>query len=434
MGWTAVGLLVLHLAGLAWLGAGVLVDGTRELTTGEWAPGVGIVLRADALGVTFAFFSSFVLLVALLYELASGAMSRTFAALVLFQTAGLTGLFLTGDVFNFFVFFELSLIAGYVLATHGEGPRQLSSAFIFAVVNLLGSFVFLLAVASIYHVTGTLEMLTVADRLAVVEPTSVILIAISVFVAFGVKLGLFPFHFWIPPLYTGARPAVAAILAGAVANIGAYGFLRFGAIVLPAELELGAGVLIVLGVLSILYGSAQALSRRTTTEVIAYSAIGQVGYILIALAVGGPVGYTAAVVYSLVNSFNKVVLFLAAGARGRFVGAAFAVGALSVVGLPPTTGFIAKVELFLAGLEADRSALLVGLIVLGSLLSFVYMFQVYQHVYWRGGGGEGDPSSRGARLIVLAFALLIVLAGIWPEPLLWISERAAEVLLEEAGP
>lgn len=428
VGWTAAGALALHVVALGWLGADVLLHEPREVVTGGWPAGVGIVLRADALGVTFAFFSSAVLLVALVYELASGGGSRAFPALVLFEAAGLTGLFLTGDVFSFFVFFELSMIAAYVLSTHGEEASQLGAAFIFAVVNLLGSFIFLIAVAAIYHVTGTLEMTAVAERIAGVEAQSVLLIAVTIFVAFGVKLGLFPFHFWLPPLYTGARPAVAAILSGAVANIGAYGLLRFGAAVLPEELDLGATVLAVLGAGSIVYGSAQALSRRVTSEVLAYSSVGQAGYILIALAVGGPVGYAAAVVYALVNSLNKVTLFLAAGARGWLVGGSFAVGALSVVGLPPTAGFLAKVELFLTGLEAESPAL-VALIVLGGLLSFVYMFQVYQHDYWRS-EKRGPASPRSVRLLVLALALLLLAVGVWPEPLLRLGESAAGTLLQ----
>jgi multicomponent Na+:H+ antiporter subunit D len=294
------------------------------------------------------------------------------------------------------------------------------------VVNLLGSFVFLIAVAAIYHVTGALEMGTVAARMDEVEPNSVILIAVAVFVAFGVKLGLFPFHFWLPPVYTGARPAVAAILSGAIANIGPYGLIRFGGAILPAELEIGATVLAAVGGASILYGSMQAMARRATTEVLAYSSIGQNGYVLLALAVGGPLGFTAAIVYSLVNALNKTVLFFAAGARGRLVGAAFAIGAFSVVGVPPTAGFFAKVELFLAGIETGRYAL-VSLVVIGGALSFLYMFQIYQHDYWR--SRDGVRFGMRLQLLVFAVAAFIVALGLWPEPLLRLTEHAVEGVL-----
>lgn len=430
VGWFAVTAAATGFGAVAALAALVVVDGPREVVAGGWPPGVGIVLRADALGVAFAVLSSGVLLVALAQQVIAGVRSRTFPALVLFLATGLTGLFLTGDVFNFYVFFELSMIAAYVLTTYGGRARQTGGAFIFAVVNLLGSFIFLIAVAAIYHVTGTLEMRAVADQLAVVEPSTVILIAVALFVAFGVKLGLFPFHFWLPVVYAGARPTVAAILGGALANIGSYGVLRFGAGLLPRELELGAVALLVIGGASIVYGSLQAVSRRTAPEVLAYSSIGQVGYVLVALSVGGRTGLAAAVVFSLVNSLNKALLFLTVELRGWLVGAAFAVGALSVTGVPPSAGFFGKAALFRAGLDAGDAAVVV-LLFLGGALSFVYMFQIYQRDHWRPASGIAprSPSPLAARAIAIGLAMLVIALGVWPEPLLSIGEDAASALL-----
>lgn len=430
VGWFAVTAAATGFGTVAALAALVVVDGPREVVAGGWPPGVGIVLRADALGVAFAVLSSGVLLVALAQQVIAGVRSRTFPALVLFLATGLTGLFLTGDVFNFYVFFELSMIAAYVLTTYGGRARQTGGAFIFAVVNLLGSFIFLIAVAAIYHVTGTLEMRAVADQLAVVEPSTVILIAVALFVAFGVKLGLFPFHFWLPVVYAGARPTVAAILGGALANIGSYGVLRFGAGLLPRELELGAVALLVIGGASIVYGSLQAVSRRTAPEVLAYSSIGQVGYVLVALSVGGRTGLAAAVVFSLVNSLNKALLFLTVELRGWLVGAAFAVGALSVTGVPPSAGFFGKAALFRAGLDAGDAAVVV-LLFLGGALSFVYMFQIYQRDHWRPASGIAprSPSPLAARAIAIGLAMLVIALGVWPEPLLSIGEDAASALL-----
>ncbi|HVM17831.1 MAG TPA: proton-conducting transporter membrane subunit [Gaiellaceae bacterium] len=425
--WAGVTALLVHLASLLVLAYDVHGGTGVEGVTGGWPQGVGIRLRADALGLVFAVLSSGVLTAALVHEALRGVRSRAFPALVLFLATGLTGLFLTADVFNFFVFFELSMIAAYVLSVYGEERKQIGGALIFAVVNLLGSFLFLIAVGAMYHVTGTLDMRAIAARFDTVEPASAIMIAVTVFVAFGVKLGLFPFHFWLPPLYTGARPAVAAILAGALANIGSYGLIRFGAGILPNELEFGALVVLLLGAASIVYGSMQALSRAAVGEVLAYSAIGQAGYILVALAVGGPVGYAAAVLYSVVNSLNKVLLFLAIGLRGWLVGAAFVVGAFSVAGVPPTAGFFAKVAMFQTGVASTHPILLVALIFVGSALSFVYMFQIYQHEYWRT-EQAGPVSAPVRRALVAGLAVVVVGLGVWPEPLLELSRRAAEVL------
>src|SRR4029079_5221597 len=147
------------------------------------------------LGVLFAALSSLTLLAATCHELADGMRERSFPGLVLLLATGLTGVFVTGDLFNFYVFFELSMTAAYVLATYGGGRRELSAALVFTAANLLGTFVFLLSVAGIYHVTGTLDMSQIAARMAHVDATTGILIAVGFFVAFGVTLGLFHFHF-----------------------------------------------------------------------------------------------------------------------------------------------------------------------------------------------------------------------------------------------
>jgi len=214
-----------------------------------------------------------------------------------------------------------------------------------------------------------------------VDPNAAILIAVGFFAAFSVKLGLFPFHFWLPTVYTGARPAVAAILSGGLANIGAYGMLRFGAELLTDELALASTALIVIGCASIVYGGVLAVSRRTSSEMLAYSAIGQVGYVLAAIGVGGQVGFAAAILYTVVNALNKILLFLTVEMRGAIVGAVFALGALSVAGVPPAAGFVGKLELFRAAVDSPA---ILALFVLGSALSFVYVFQIYQFDFWRG--------------------------------------------------
>jgi multicomponent Na+:H+ antiporter subunit D len=164
--------------------------------------------------------------------------------------------------------------------------------------------------------------------------------------------------------------------------------------------------------------------------VLAYSAIGQVGYVLIALAVGGPVGYAAAILYAIVNALNKTLLFLTVRVRGWLVGTCFAIGALSVAGVPPSAGFFGKVELFRAGIEA-RSAVLVALIFLGGALSFVYMFQIYQRDFWR---DQHEPSAgRALRVPGVLLALVVLVLGLWPEPLLAVSREAAAALTGGRG-
>jgi multicomponent Na+:H+ antiporter subunit D len=424
--WVGVAALAATLVALVTVTAQVLATGPITMTTGNWPVGVGITVRADALGVTFALLSVGMLTAAVVHQAFDRAGEREFPGLVVLLAAGLNGAFLTGDIFNFYVFFELALIASYVLALQGGSPRVLAAGLVFTAVNLLGTFVFLISVAGVYRVTGTLDMGLIGERMASADPNAAILIAVGFFVAFGVKLGLFPFHFWLPTVYTAASPAVAAILSGSLANIGAYGLLRFGAGLLPRELELAAGALIVIGAASIVYGGVLAVSRRTASEMLAYSAIGQVGYVLVAIGVGGSVGFAAAILYTIVNATNKTMLFLTAHQRGAVVGGLVALGALSIAGVPPAVGFVGKLGLFRA---VVGDPIVVVVFVLGSLLSFVYAFQIYQFEHWRPDSSAARPLSRWpARLVPIVLGGLILALGIWPEPLLALSDAAARVL------
>jgi multicomponent Na+:H+ antiporter subunit D len=157
---------------------------------------------------------------------------------------------------------------------------------------------------------------------------------------------------------------------------------------------------------------------------LAYSAIGQIGYVLVAIGVGGQVAFAAAILYTVVNSLNKTLLFLSAQMRGAVVAGAFALGAFSVVGVPPAAGFVGKLELFRA---AADEPVLIALFFVGSALSFVYAFQIYQHDFWRG-PRRGPTSAASEQAVIVVLALLVLAAGLWPEPLLALSHDAAEAL------
>lgn len=422
-----LGLLGSLLASI-WVALTVFTTGPVELMVGGWDQGIGIRLRADALGVIYILLANALLLFALVYEERAQVQERTFPALVLFLATGLNGLFLTGDAFNFYVFFEIAMTSSFVLVSYGQGPREVRDSLIFTVINLLGSVFFLAGVTGLYHVTGTLDMEIIATRIDTVEPASVIMIAILVFVAFSLKLGLFPFHFWLPAVYRGIRPVSAAILSGVLANVGSYGLIRFGADVLPAELEFGAPVLLILGMASVFYGALLAISRSNEREVLAYSSISQAGYILIALSVGGAVGLAAAILYSVVNALNKTLLFLTSGLRGPGAGIAFAIGAFSVAGLPPAVGFFGKAALFQSGIRADSLAF-VSLVLLGSALSFVYMFRTFQRSFWATPAEGTHPELSPRLFVVLVLAGGVLLLGLWPESLLAAAQLAAAGLL-----
>jgi multicomponent Na+:H+ antiporter subunit D len=314
------------------------------------------------------------------------------------------------------------------MATYGESPRQLRAALIFIVVNFLGSVLFLIGIAAIYHTTGYLDMERISTQMPLLDENPAILTATIIFVAFSTKLGLFPFHFWLPAVYTGTRPAVAAMFSGALANIGTYGLIRFGADIFPRELQEGAKVLVFLGAVSVVYGGLQAVARHTPNEVLAYSAIGQVGYFLIALSIGGESGYRAAIVFAVINSLNKLLLFLAVSLRGWIAGAAFAVGAFSVAGVPPAGGFFAKMAVFEVSVDAQRPYI-ITLLFVGGAFSFIYMFYLYRARFWVNQPND-EATTPSALALVAVVALIVIAVGLYPEPLLALSQTATEWLPE----
>ncbi|NPD26913.1 complex I subunit 5 family protein [Corallococcus exiguus] len=423
--WLAIAGLAGTLVCTVWLLPQAWSAQAPQFVTGDWPVGVGIRLRADQLSIVFALVSTAVLLGTLVYEhVAGGITSRSFPALVVFMGAGLTGVFFTSDAFNFYVFFELAMTSAFALASYGEKPRNLRAAFTFVVVNLMGSSLFLTAVVMLYLTTGTLDMLSIIAWGQAGEPFALLVPGTLLLCAFGVKLGFFPFHFWAPAVYRDAGPTVAALLAGALANIGSYGLLRFGVDVMPQVLAQARPLLEVLGATSILYGSVLALSRRDTREVLAYASITQAGLIIAALSLDGREGLCAAVALALAGSVDKTALFLAQDRGGERARRAYSVAAFSTAGVPPTAGFWSKAWLLRAALEQGH-AWLAGLVVLASALSLLALFRAYQRERWL---KEGAALHRGTGAVVYALSLALIATGLWPEPLLRAGRDAIQGL------
>jgi multicomponent Na+:H+ antiporter subunit D len=426
VGWTALAVLATSAALAVRLAFHVAAAGPVEMTTGTWPVGIGITLRADPLGVTFAVVSLAVLAAALLYQIAAGQPTRRFPGLVLFMATGLTGVFLTGDTFNFYVFFEVAMTTAFALAAEARERREVRAALLFVTLNVIGSALFLMAVGGLYRATGSLEFRAVAGSLAGVDAPRALGIGALLLAAFGLKLGLFPFHGWLPEVYRDLRPEVAAIFSGALANIGSYGVLRFGGGLLARELDDASRLVLALGAASILYGSVAAIGARSANGVLAYSSIGQAGYVLMAAALSSPAGLAAAVVYAVVLTLNKTLLFLASGLRGPVAQAAFAAGAFSLAGVPPFAGFTAKIAIFRGGIDAG-AWLPVGVLAAGSILSLVYMFPAFQRTYWRP-GGPGRPVPLPAGLVLAGLVLAVVACGVAASPLLAVGDAAAAAL------
>ena len=461
--------------------------GIATYQVGGWPAPFGITLVADGLSAFMLTMVAVLGVASLVFStrhLPGGEGRSYYFPLFHFLALGVTGAFLTGDLFNLFVWFEVMLMASYVFVAYSGGPQHTRAAFWYVSLNLLASAIFLLGVGGIYATTGTLNMADLAQRLADpaaygLEPVPVVGLLGLLLSVFAIKAGLVPFQFWIPTAYRAAPPQITALLAGATKKVGIYAIIRLSFTVfagaevgveLPVPLLgtiagdsplpfVGAALFLMAGA-SILVGGVGAVGRDSLEGVFAYSSIGQVGFIAIPVAIAATattpgvrkLGIVAALVYALNHTLAKGLLFLAVGTvrsatgTSRFadlgglatrsppLAIAVFVGSLALVGIPPLSGFFGKLLVFDAAAQARAGPVLVLLLV-GSLLTIAYATRLWNRSFW---GAQTDlveaariDSVQVAVLVVLAVAIVAV--GVGFEPVYEFAETAAEAALDTDG-
>ena len=334
---------------------------------GDWPAPFGIVLVVDRLAALMLLLSAAVALPVLLY--ASGgwdAHGRHFHALFQFQLMGLNGAFLTGDLFNLFVFFEVLLIASYVLMMHGGGPQRLRVGLHYVVLNLVASALFLVGAALVYGVTGTLNFTDLALRAPQVPPADAALLqagALLLLVVFGFKAALAPLSLWLPATYAASSAPVAALFA-IMTKVGVYAILRVHGVALEG---MAVPLLLPLALVTCIVGVLGALAAATLQRLVAWLTVASVGTILAAVGLAGPAAWSAAMVYLVHSTLVVAGLFLLAElvaaqrgdvggllqpaaplAQPTLLGLLLLLAAASSAGLPPLPGFIGKVMLLQA--------------------------------------------------------------------------------------
>lgn len=442
-----------------------------------WPAPFGITLVADALSVLMLVLAAVISIGALLFTvivLDEIQTQATYHPLFHFMLLGITGSFLTGDLFNLFVWFEVMLMASYILVVFFSGPEHTRATFIYVVLNLIGSAVMLLAIGGIYATVGTLNMADLAVRLASpgqydVAVAPVLGLSAILFSIFGLKAGMVPFHFWVQPVYRAAPTPIAAMLAGVVKKVGIYAILRlyfmvFGALTIPAGLDFVGGqsvlsfygpIILVGAVASILFGGLMAIDGDDIEELLAYSSIGQIGFILLPLSVAATVpsirrlAIAASILYVLHHGVTKALLFLTSGAIDDAVGttefaslgglsertpgiaAAFSVGGLALIGVPPLFGFFGKLFVFETLVRAKTIPALTAAL-LGAILTITYITRAWNRGFW-GEPSEivGRPKSDRKQLVVIGgLALLVVLLGLGFDPVIDAVTAAADAALD----
>jgi multicomponent Na+:H+ antiporter subunit D len=437
----------------------VLAEGPIQYVIGGWAPPLGIELQIDLVSAFVIVIVSGIAAVVMPYALTSvrqelepDRISLFYSALILCMT-GLLGISVTGDVFNVFVFLEVSSLSAYALIAMGKDRRALTSAYQYLIMGSVGATFITIGIGLMYAMTGTLNMADLAVRLPDVFNTRTIPVAFAfITVGVGLKLALFPLHLWLPNAYAYAPSSVTAFIASTATKVAVYMLLRFVLTVFGAafafEVMQVDRILMPLALIAIVLMSVAAIHQDNVKRLLAYSSVAQIGYMVLGISLASVLGLTAGILHLFNHALIKGALFMAMGCVMYRVGsvrveamaglgktmpftmAAFVLGGLSLIGVPLTVGFISKWYLVQAALEQGLWPL-AAVVLLGSLLAVIYVWKIVEVAYLSP-PPEGH-SIREAPLSLLIPTWILVLAnlffGIDAKLTSEVATRAAQSLL-----
>ncbi len=405
----------------------VMVSGRISYWLGGWEPPWGIEYVVDYLSGFVLVIVSFIAFVVSVYAKRSvemeieGSKIPPFYSIYMLFVTGLMGIIITGDLFNLYVFIEISALSGYVLVAVGRKRDALIASYNYLVLGTIAATFILLGIGYLYMVTGTLNMADLRVRLPMLYDSKVVLTAFAFFtVGLSLKLALFPLHIWLPNVYTHAPSAVSALMAATSTKVAAYVLLRITFTVFTVEFALRAvpvtKIFLFLSAIAIIAGSVLAIAQTNIKRMLAYSSVGQIGYIVLGAALANQLAMTGSLLHLLNHALMKGTLFLAVGAvvyktgiedisglkgmgkKMPFTMAAFTVGALSMIGIPLTVGFVSKWYLALGALKAGMW-FFIPIILLSSLLTAVYFLRIIEGIYFHQGSEVRSQKSEVKNLI-----------------------------------
>ena len=360
---------------------------------GGWKPPIGIEFAVDNVNAVIILLVAVISWTTSLFSSPFEKKERTrslysagYYSMLAFLAVGLLGMSTTGDAFNLYVFMEITAISGYGLIAVGEEKGPIAS-FRYLMTGTIGASMYLLGVGFLYASTGTLNMADLADKMPQLTDSPLIIIAVAcLIVGFGIKMALFPLHGWQPAAHSYAHPGADPMIAGIMIKIPAYAMLRFFYCIFTEDskvMQLFFAALGVMAVLGVLFGSLKALRYDTYNKILAYSSIGQVGYIAMGFAIGNVYGLIGAVLHIVSHAFMKAGLFYTSGAlkyrygihETTYLGQVYrkmpvtsltmVVCALSMIGLPPFAGFFSKWYLALGAIQKGQY-IFVAVLILSS--------------------------------------------------------------------
>ncbi|MGB1309852.1 MAG: monovalent cation/H+ antiporter subunit D family protein [Leucothrix sp.] len=415
-------------------------QGELHYAFGGWAPPWGIEYTVDTLNSYVLLIVSGIAAVVFPYSLTSiqreipESQQRLFFTSMMLCLAGLLGMTITGDAFNLFVLLEISSLSSYTLISLGRDRRALTASFQYLIMGTIGATFILIGVGLLYALTGTLNMADLAVRITSIGESRTLQAAFTfLLVGFGLKLAMFPLHLWLPNAYAYAPSAVSAFLGATATKVAIYALLRFLFTIFGVKFSFDAmqvhWLLMPLAVIAILFASMVAVFQDGIKKVLAYSSVAQIGYMLLGISLFSVTGLTATLLHLFNHALMKGGLFLTLGAIAYSIGstrienvkglgksmpltmAAFVVGALSLIGVPLTVGFISKWYLILASLEKGYWPLTI-IILISSLIAVVYIWRIIEKAYFQP-RPEGLPAVNEAPLSLLIPTWLLIAANIY---------------------
>lgn len=428
---------------------------------GGWEAPFGITLVADV-------FSSMMILLASLSGLAVSLFSSAgisearvkygYFAILHFLLMGLNGAFLTGDIFNLYVWFEIIIIASFVLMTLGGKKPQIEGAINYVVMNLLASVLLLTAIAILYGLTGSLNMADLSLKIALIENRGLVHVtALMFFVAFGIKSAVFPLYFWLPSSYHTPPSAIAAVFGGLLTKVGVYALLRVFTIIFVPSIFI-SDVLGVVAVMTLLTGSFGILIQRDLRKLFSYLIVCHIGYMIAGLSMYTVVALTGVVFYLIHDIIIKTNLFLTGGIIHKIKGTLnmdslggmysgypglsllMAIVFFSLVGIPPLSGFWPKIYFFEAGFTTN-SYVLIAAIIVASFMTLYVVGRLWVEVFWREIPLKGIDKQDYFKMMskfqrsllvmpVLLLASVSLYIGLFAEHIIAISRHIADELMD----
>lgn len=425
---------------------------------GDWMAPFGIVLVLDRLSALMVALTSVVGLAALLHAVQGwDTRGKNFHALFQFQLMGLNGAFLTGDIFNLFVFFEILLIASYGLLLHGGGRERVGAGLHYVVFNLVGSALFVVGLGVIYGALGTLNMADLAVKVQAAGPEQAAILrsgALLLLVVFSVKAALLPLYFWLPRAYSSASAPVAALFA-IMTKVGVYAIIRVYTLVFSDGVEIMGGlparVLFPVALITLALATVGVVAARSLRTMVAYLVIASVGTMMAAVSYFSQEALAASLFYMIHSTLIMATLFLLAelislerGPRGdalepaqpvarpALLGSLFFVSAAAVAGMPPFSGFLGKALVLQSSLQEPNATWLFAVVLGGGLMGLVALGRAGSVMFWKTQNEAGSQEPDEAASVVPVCLMVGVVLGlsVLAGPISAFTEGAAQQLMD----